>query len=85
LRRTTVVTITSYRPSAAATRRAAPSRPRMERVLRLIDGLGGIVADSVRAARAYESAPTTASRQAVLDRFAAQSGRHDLTMDATRS
>jgi hypothetical protein len=57
----------------------------MERVLRLIDGLGGIVADSVRAARAYESAPTTASRQAVLDRFAAQSGRHDLTMDATRS
>jgi hypothetical protein len=80
-----VATITPCRPSAAATRRAEPSRPRLERVLRLIDGLSGIAVDSVRAARAYESAPTSASRQAVLDRFAAQAGRYDLTTDARRS
>ena len=79
-----MVTITSYRPSAAA-RRTTPARPRLERVLRLIDGLGGIAADSVRTARAYEAANSTASRQAVLDRFAAQAGRHDLTPDLRRS
>jgi hypothetical protein len=77
---TTVVTITSYRPTAAARRAAgtASARPRMERVLRALEGFAGVMADSAQAARAYESASSAAERQAVLARFSNQAGRHDL-------
>jgi hypothetical protein len=50
------------------------------RFTRSLVSVGSIVLDAIEAARAIESAHTTADRRAVLDRFAAET-----TRDATRS
>jgi len=60
--------------------RGASLGPAMQRLLRSLNSLGVIMADSAQAARSLESAHTPAARSAVLDRFAA-----DTTRDADRS
>ncbi len=50
-----------------------------QRFTRSLVSVGSIVVDAIEAARAIESAHTTADRRAVLDRFAA-----DTTRDASR-
>jgi hypothetical protein len=53
----------------------------MSSFTRAIAGFSLIVADSVRAARAYEAADTMAERRAVMNRFAAEAGRFPLHSD----
>jgi hypothetical protein len=48
----------------------------MTTITRTIAGLGSSIAESVRAARAYETADTATARRAVLDRFVTEVGRH---------
>ncbi len=75
-----VTTFAGQRVSRRPITRGASLGPAMQRLLRSLNSLGVIMADSAQAARSLESAHTPAARSAVLDRFAA-----DTTRDADRS
>jgi hypothetical protein len=59
-----------------STTRVVTERPAMQRLLRSLNSLGIILADSAQAAREAEAASTPAARRATLDRFATATDRN---------